>query len=67
MVLVYVVPLILKVRLVKLELTVMVPVATLHVGCIIVAVGASGDSGCAAIVCFADCVDTHPDSFLAVT
>ena len=62
---VYVVPSMLNVSPVTDEVTVIVPVATVHVGCVTLAVGADGDAGCALTVTLvAD--DTHPLLFLAV-
>jgi hypothetical protein len=48
------------------ELTVIVPVATAHVGCVGVAVGAAGVCGCALIV-MGVAADMHPLAFFTVT
>jgi hypothetical protein len=47
-------------------LTVIVPVATVHVGCVGVAVGAAGVGGCALIVIDV-AADMHPLAFFTVT
>ena len=47
-------------------LTVIVPVATVHVGCVGVAVGAAGAEG-AALMVMAVGADTHPAAFFTVT
>ena len=46
--------------------TVIVPVATLHVGCVKVSVGTEGVEGCALTVTLV-AVEIQPDVFLAVT
>ena len=55
----------LKVRPVRVELTVIVPVATEQVGCTRLAVGANGAEGAALIVTLV-AGETHPAAFLAV-
>ena len=66
-VLVYVEPSILNVSPLKDELTVIVPVATEHVGCAVaLAVGAAGVDGCALIVTLVP-EEIQPDAFFDVT
>jgi hypothetical protein len=48
------------------EVTVIIPVASVHVGCVTVTVGAAGVGGCAFIVATV-AEETHPAAFLAVT
>ena len=43
------------------------PVATLHIGCVIVpTVGAVGVAGCALIIILADADEEHPTEFVTV-
>ena len=48
------------------DVTVIVPVATEHVGCVTTAVGADGVAGCAVTVTLVG-PDTQPAAFFAVT
>ena len=61
----YVVPSILKVNPVVEEVTVIVPVATVQVGCVTDAVGAAGVAGCAFTITLVG-AEIHPAAFLAV-
>ena len=62
----YVVPSILKVNPVVEEVTVIVPVPMLQVGCVTDAVGAAGVASCAFTVTLV-AAEIHPAAFLAVT
>lgn len=62
---VYTVPLILKVKPVLIDVTVIVPDGTAHVGWVIVAVGATGFAGCAETTTLLT-TEIHPPALLAV-
>ena len=47
------------------DVTVICPVATVHVGCVTVAVGADGVAGCAFTITLVG-AEVQPDPFLAV-
>ena len=48
-------------------LNITLPVATVHVGCVIVpTVGAVGVTGCVLIITLSDATEVHPDAFVTL-
>ncbi len=61
-------PSILNVNPVRFDVTVIIPVATEHVGwAVILTVGAAGVDGCPLTVIVEDANEMHPDAFFAFT